>query len=138
MSGAEFFDSSPGHFFRVSDLWLQALHNARDTMLILRGETKQPKTRKGTNKRKPCWVFLKASKIENLRLHLKKTKLNYIIGIISPGCDVLSAQGVAVNMSNFSRRKVEPFDRIAGIKWNAVEFDQSLRMKNVFRLHQSD
>ena len=29
---------------------------------------------------------------------------------------------VAVNRSNFSGRKDEPFDRIAGIEWNAVEF----------------
>ena len=55
------------------------------------GETEQPKTRKGTNKRKPGWGFLKASKTEGLRLH-KKIKLNCIIGIISPGCDVLSSQ----------------------------------------------
>ena len=69
MSGAELIDSSPGHFFRATDLWLQALHTTRDTMLILRWETEQPKTRKGTSKRKPGWGFLKASKIESLRPH---------------------------------------------------------------------
>ena len=91
LSGAELIDSSLGHFFRATDLWLHALHTTRDTMLILKGETEQLKTRKWTNKKKPGWGFLKASKIESLRL-LKKIELNYIIGIISPGCDVPSAQ----------------------------------------------
>ena len=74
LSGAELIDSSPGHFFRATDLWPQALHTTSDTRLILRGETEQPKTRrKGTNKRKPGWGFLKASKVESLRLHKVNT-----------------------------------------------------------------
>ena len=60
LSGAELVDSSAGQFFRATDLWLQALNTTRDTMLILRGETKQPKTRKGTNKRMPGCDVLSA------------------------------------------------------------------------------
>ena len=41
---------------------------------------------------------------------------------------MLSPKGVAVNRSNFSGRKDRGriFDRIAGIEWNAVEFDRKV------------
>ena len=46
----------------------------------------------------------------------------------------MGTRPVAVNRSNFSGRKVEPFDRIAGIEWNAVEF---YRICYMARSHRS-
>ena len=48
--------------------------------------------------------------------------------------------GLAVNRSNFFIRKDKGrmFDRIAGIEWNAVDFDRSLRVENVLCLPQVD